>query len=596
MGLTSFFSREADSTSDQEVNPTRELTKGIYSLPELIVQGDQEGAIERGVYILPVEFFKPMTTAQRINEGMFGYFLTDGKLSRVPIGLCIPSGALGEKTHFEFYGETQITRVTPIQGITYLRMVQTDVHYGFSVGKGKDKCTKLGGPFPVCGLSDTGHPYPVLFTELKNNGVRCTGIYQFDERTLKVFNWGSMQDYADDIYEFALSVQQAKNPVKVFLAKSNLEKKVREVIGENEDNPSGTDESPKSKQASLKKDIPQIDWKEPKTIVRFLDDYVIGQYQAKKTLAVALSKYKIRQELDNELIKKPNTLLIGPPGVGKTFMATLLAKEADFPFAQAKLVGKSSEGYKGENLSTVFDQIRALTDEKEPYAIVFLDEIDKLARDGLHGGHGFGLSLQYELVGWFEEAILFGEDSSKRILKEKKSLNTKNILFITAGAFQGIGALSLADIIQNRLGNGKSKLGFGSDITRRKDFDPDILAQTTPEDLIEYGLLPELVRRISCFAALKPLNTTDLAEILTEAKESPLKQYHLLLEARDFELIIDDGVPNVIATACPTETGASALDEVCSRLFDDILYSPNTFATDKVIHVTSKLAQELLTA
>lgn len=330
---------------------------------------------------------------------------------------------------------------------------------------------------------------------------------------------------------------------------------------------------------------PEVNWEVPKSIVKYLNCYVIGQEEAKKVVSVAFSNYMTRVKTKNEKVTKDNILILGPSGVGKTFMMSLLAKKANLPFVQSKLTGKSSEGYKGANLSKVFDQMRSLAPEEAPYGIIFLDEIDKLAKSG-SDENGPEVRLQNEMIGWLEEDTIMGTYCSKGETEDYK-LNTKNILFVTAGAFQSFGKEDgLAEIIKNRL------LSKNNDTIN----DHKVLFKTKPEDLMLYGFRSELVGRLPTIAVFNPLTIEDRVRILTEARRSPLIKYYELFKAKGYTLELDDSTMQVIASRCPDQTGARALDSVCSDLFTEILFEPTPYITpNNTIRVTPELADRLIT-
>ncbi|PIO05080.1 hypothetical protein COT47_06345 [Candidatus Woesearchaeota archaeon CG08_land_8_20_14_0_20_43_7] len=339
----------------------------------------------------------------------------------------------------------------------------------------------------------------------------------------------------------------------------------------------------------------RFDWSEPQSIVRYLDQFVIGQDEAKKAVAVEFSNYMIRAEHKDESIRKNNIMLIGPTGVGKTYMISLLAKRSNILFIESKLTAKSTSGHVGENLESTFRYLAEKTYEKTPHGIVFFDEIDKLANDSWNsGGSEMGIGLQNELIGWLEDAEVGIGDG--------KTINTKNLLFIVAGAFSGLQNHqgSLASIIQERQQSVTKTIGFMAESDKEDDFikeESQFLKGIIPDDLIAYGLIPELVGRIPVIAALHTLGVEDKAKILLEAKESPFSSIRRLFKLKGYNAIIDKEVAHVIASKCPAETGARALNNLCHKLFQEIFYKPSTFATGKKndrINVTKRLAEELL--
>lgn len=334
-----------------------------------------------------------------------------------------------------------------------------------------------------------------------------------------------------------------------------------------------------------------IDWKEPKSIMDYLNRFVVGQDGAKKSLSIAFSNYMTRKEAADELMPKSNCLLVGPTGVGKTYMVDLLAKEAELPVVKTKVGDKSSTGYVGENLSSVFQYLIGKTKDKDPYAIVFIDEIDKLARSGIGSGNGFGASLQNELIGWLEEA----EVGVKKDGHEAGTINTKNILFLGAGAFHGLNGDSIEDIIRKRMNIGQSTLGFGSNPSQAMaDKDKDYYDFVEPDDLTKFGLRHELVGRFPVIAPLNYLELEDKIKIINDAENSPLDKYVRLLEFKGFDVDLSPEVPKLIAENAPKGIGARSLGLTVERLFNEISFDINKYADGKVIHVTKELAEELL--
>ena len=340
------------------------------------------------------------------------------------------------------------------------------------------------------------------------------------------------------------------------------------------------------------KEVQQYDVKitEPKSIVDFLDKYVVGQNAAKETLAVSFSNWIIRRDTEDDTLPKQNVILIGPSGVGKTYLVSLLAKIADVPIAKTSASGHSAEGFVGSNLSSLFKQIRAKRRGNAPYAMVFIDELDKIARE--NPGGGFDNDLQDELLPWLEE--------SEVMIDGRESIRTKNLFWIAAGAFSGVTKEdSLQGIIRKRLGLCRDKIGFRTKSKNREtdeeNYDEEyILDNVAPEDLIEYGLKPELVGRLSTTAILDPLCTRDMIRILVDSENNPLRRYCRLLNAKGYAVEVSARVPKIIAENCPEETGARALESICSKLFNCIVFDPEAFAKENVIKLTPKLVEDII--
>jgi len=451
-----------------------------------------------------------------------------------------------------------------------------EVFEHLGIHEGGEFIPNENSPFQILGLDINKKIYPLVLTDMNlNNEAR--GLY---------FNRGNVSSVK--LYSLFADFKKYSPQLRVFLdnfypGEGTIEKVVEE------------EGALVKKSGALVKKInfeeeEEINWEEPKSIVAYLNRHVIGQEEAKKSVAVAFSSYMIKVRSTDEELPKDNMLLIGSSGVGKTLMISLLAKKADLLFVQSKLTGKSSTGYVGENLSQVFDYVRDNTKGETPYGVVFFDELDKLAWSG-EGASGFGLRKQEELIGWLEEAVLLG--SSKKE-KERLPLSTKNILFITAGAFQGEGDNALNEIIRKRLNKGKSPMGFGAE--NLVDTEENLLHKVRASDIIEYGLKPELVGRLPYLAVLDPLTVDEKVKILKDSQMSPLKKYAKLLEVRGYSVSIRENVLERIAELCPEETGARALSAICNNLFTDILYSPEDFANaDKKIRIDLSLSERLIT-
>src|SRR3989344_11293 len=421
--------------------------------------------------------------------------------------------------------------------------------------------------------------------------------YPFQRTTLELF-----QEYFEQLkngtYRFPkVSAQGSKLiVVKTFKTTANKKKEVPTVVTEkNAAPPSKTAARPSKTKSSesVTASAEEIDWRHPKSIKSYLDRFMIGQEDAKRTVAVAFSNYMIRVDSGNPDLPKDNVFLIGASGTGKTYLMSLLARKASIPFAQAKATGKSDEGFKGENLSSVFEQIRSKSKDEAPAGVVFIDEIDKLAlrSDEIKRGP----ALQDEIIGWAEETIIYGE--TERPDHTKKPLNTKNLLFAIAGAFQGTKGHTLESIISARLKKKRGRaIGFANQIEiPSPEESAQILRAVTPEDLIEYGLKTELVGRFSSMALLHPLDQDQKMKILTDVEDSAIKKYQALFKEKGYSLQLEESVYALIAENSPEETGARGLRSLCSKLFDAYLFDPTEFTDDnEVILVTSRDAEKFI--
>ena len=331
----------------------------------------------------------------------------------------------------------------------------------------------------------------------------------------------------------------------------------------------------------------------PKEINAFVDSYVIGQDNAKKVLSVAVyNHYKRlrhgRSKNDIEL-NKSNILLIGPTGCGKTLLAETLARTLNVPFAIADATTLTETGYVGDDVETIIQKLLRNCDfdvKKAETGIIYIDEIDKISgnSDGMSVGcSGFNESVQQDLLKLIEGTVanipLRGRYKSAS--SESVCVNTKNILFICGGAFPG-----LDKIIKAR--TEKQGIGFGAEIYGEKDKKAfgELLSQVRPEDLMQYGLIPEFVGRLPVIAVLDEIKEDELVSILKEPKNALIKQYQELLFMDNIELEFQDEVLKTIAQkALAEKTGARGLRSILENVLLDTMYnlSPQKKQTKIVI-------------